>query len=214
MLTLYLVTDRAMARDRPLDDVVNEAVAGGVTCVQLREKHSSTREFLQQAERVMRVLEGSGVPLIVNDRIDVALAVGADGVHLGQQDMPYPTARALLGPDAVIGLSVESVADVEQANDWDVDYLGVSPIFETPTKRDTRGSWGLDGLARVRAMTRHPLVAIGGINWRNVADTVRSGADGIAVVSAISAAADPRRAAEDLRQRIDRVNPHLTEHST
>lgn len=214
MLTLYLVTDRAMARDRPLDDVVNEAVAGGVTCVQLREKHSSTREFLQQAERVMRVLEGSGVPLIVNDRIDVALAVGADGVHLGQQDMPYPTARALLGPDVVIGLSVESVADVEQANDWDVDYLGVSPIFETPTKRDTRGSWGLDGLARVRAMTRHPLVAIGGINWRNVADTVRSGADGIAVVSAISAAADPRRAAEDLRQRIDRVNPHLTEHST
>lgn len=212
MLTLYLVTDRAMARDRPLDDVVNEAVAGGVTCVQLREKHSSTREFLQQAERVMRVLEGSGVPLIVNDRIDVALAVGADGVHLGQQDMPYPTARALLGPDAVIGLSVESVADVEQANDWDVDYLGVSPIFETPTKRDTRGSWGLDGLARVRAMTRHPLVAIGGINWRNVADTVRSGADGIAVVSAISAAADPRRAAEDLRQRIDRVGPHLTEH--
>ncbi len=214
MLTLYLVTDRAMARHRPLDDVVNEAVAGGVTCVQLREKHSSTREFLQQAERVRRVLEGSGVPLIVNDRIDVALAVGADGVHLGQQDMPYPTARALLGPDAVIGLSVESVADVEQANDWDVDYLGVSPIFETPTKRDTRGSWGLDGLARVRAMTRHPLVAIGGINWRNVADTVRSGADGIAVVSAISAAADPRRAAEDLRQRIDRVNPHLTEHST
>jgi thiamine-phosphate pyrophosphorylase len=214
MLTLYLVTDRAMARDRPLDDVVNEAVAGGVTCVQLREKHSSTREFLQQAERVRRVLDGSGVPLIVNDRVDVALAVGADGVHLGQHDMPYPTARALLGPDAVIGLSVETVADVEQANDWDVDYLGVSPIFETATKRDTRGSWGLDGLARVRAMTRHPLVAIGGINWRNVADVVRSGADGIAVVSAISAAADPRRAAEDLRQRIDRVNPHLTEHST
>lgn len=212
MLTLYLVTDRAMARDRPLDDVVNEAVAGGVTCVQLREKHSSTREFLQQAERVGRVLEGSGVPLIVNDRVDVALAVGADGVHLGQQDMPYPVARALLGPDAIIGLSVESMADVEQANDWDVDYLGVSPIFETPTKRDTRGSWGLDGLARVRAMTRHPLVAIGGINWRNVADTVRSGADGIAVVSAISAAADPRRAAEDLRQRIDRVGPNLTEH--
>jgi len=214
MLTLYMVTDRAMARDRPLDDVVNEAVAGGVTCVQVREKHSTTREFMQQAQRVKRVLDGSGVPLLVNDRVDVALAVAADGVHLGQQDMPYHAARALLGPDAIIGLSVESMADVEEANAWDVDYLGVSPIFETPTKRDTRGSWGLDGLARVRAMTRHPLVAIGGINWRNVADTVRSGADGIAVVSAISAAADPRRAAEDLRRRIDRVDPRVEEHST
>lgn len=214
MLTLYLVTDRAMARDRPLDDVVNEAVAGGVTCVQIREKHSSTREFLHQAERVMTVLEGTGVPLLINDRVDVALAVEADGVHLGQQDMPYPAARALLGPDAIIGVSVESIADVEQANGWDVGYLGVSPIFETPTKRDTRGSWGLDGLARVRGLTRHPLVAIGGINWRNVADTVRSGADGIAVVSAISAAADPRRAAEDLRRRIDRVDPRVREHCT
>lgn len=214
MLTLYLVTDRARARDRPLDDVVNEAVAGGVTCVQIREKHSSTREFLHQAERVMTVLDGTGVPLLINDRVDVALAVEADGVHLGQQDMPYAAARALLGPDAIIGVSVESIADVVQANGWDVDYLGVSPIFETPTKRDTRGSWGLDGLARVRALTHHPLVAIGGINWRNVADTVRSGADGIAVVSAISAAADPRRAAEDLRQRIDRANPRLTEHRT
>lgn len=211
MLTLYLVTDRALVGDRPLDDVVNEAVAGGVTCVQLREKHSSTRELMQQARRIRQVLDGSGVPLLINDRVDVALAAGADGVHLGQQDLPYPAARALLGPNAVIGLSVESIADVEQADEWDVDYLGVSPIFETPTKRDTRGSWGLDGLAHVRATTRHRLVAIGGLNRRNVADTIRSGADGVAVVSAICAAADPRRAAEDLRQRIDRALPHLTE---
>ncbi|HSK91069.1 MAG TPA: thiamine phosphate synthase [Euzebyales bacterium] len=209
MLTLYLVTDRTLTGDRPLDDVINEAIAGGVTCVQLREKHATTRAFITEAQRVRHLLAGSGVPLIINDRVDVALAVEADGVHLGQQDMPYPMARALLGPDAIIGLSVEHPADVERAADYDVDYLGVSPIFATPTKRDTRGEWGLDGLAALRRRTRIPLVAIGGMNRRNVADAVRSGADGVAVVSAICAAPDPRRAAEDLRRRIDDARPAL-----
>lgn len=211
MLTLYLVTDRGMTGERPLDDVVNEAVAGGVTCVQLREKRSSTREFLREAERLVPVLDGTGVPLLINDRVDVALAVGADGVHLGQHDMPAATARALLGPDAIIGVSVETMADVDALQDADIDYVAVSPVFATPTKRDTAQPWGLDGLARVRARTRHPLVAIGGLNRRNVADAVASGADGVAVVSAICAAPDPRRAAEHLRHRIDNASPHAKE---
>lgn len=206
MLTLYLVTDRALMGSRPLEDVVNEAVAGGVTCVQLREKRASTRFFVDQARRVKDILAAREVPLLINDRVDVALAVEADGVHLGQRDMPYPTARALLGPDAVIGLSVETMADVERAEADDVDYLGVSPIFDTPTKRDTKGSWGLEGLAQARARSRHALVAIGGLNHRNAAAAMRAGADGVAVVSAICAAPDPRRAAGELRRRIDGVS--------
>ena len=133
----------------------------------------------------------------------MALAAGADGVHLGQEDMAYPDARALLGPDAIIGLSVGTPEDVREAEGFDVDYLGVSPIFPTPTKSDTKGAWGLDGLAEVRRMSRHRLVAIGGLNATNAADAIRAGADAVAVVSAICAAADPRRAAEELAAVVD-----------
>src|SRR5690606_35634371 len=140
------------------------------------------RTFIERAQRIKEVLAGRDVPLLINDRVDVALAVEADGVHLGQQDMPYPIARRLLGDDAIIGLSVENMADVEEAAEFDVDYLGVSPIYPTPTRRDTRGAWGLDGLADVRARSRHRLVAIGGLNHRNAASVIRAGADGVAVV--------------------------------
>jgi thiamine-phosphate pyrophosphorylase len=188
---LYLVTDRALCGGRPLEEVVRLAVQGGAACVQLREKDLSTREFVETASRIHDILLPAGVPLIINDRIDVALAVGAEGVHIGQGDMPYGTARRLLGPSAIIGLSVETWEDVEQARDLDVDYLGVSPVFPTPTKTDTRGAWGIEGLARIRAHVTHPLVAIGGLNRENAAAVVRAGADGIAVVSAVCSAPDP-----------------------
>lgn len=141
------------------------------------------------------------MPLLVNDRVDVALAVGADGVHVGQSDLDPRTARRLLGPDALIGLSVETMADVEQAERVDVDYLGVSPIHDTPTKGDTLQAWGVDGLAAVRRRSRHRLVAIGGIDATTVADIAAAGADAVAVVSAICAAPDPRVAAADLAAR-------------
>jgi len=195
---LYLVTDRGLCGDRPLEEVVRAAVEGGATCVQLREKDVTTRFFLEEAGRLKRLLSDFGVPLIINDRLDVAQAIGADGVHIGQDDMPYETARRLMGPKAIIGLSVESWEDVERARDLDVDYLGVSPIFETPTKRDTKGSWGLEGLARIRAYTHLPLVAIGGLNASNAEAAVLAGADSVAVVSAICAAADPLNASRDL----------------
>lgn len=203
MRGLYLVTDRGLAGDRPLEEVVLAAVEGGAGVVQLREKELATREFVESARRLKALLEPRGIPLIVNDRGDVALAAGADGVHLGQEDMAYPDARALLGPDAIIGLSVETPEDVREAEGFDVDYLGVSPIFPTPTKTDTKGAWGLDGLAEVRRMSRHRLVAIGGLNATNAADAIRAGADAVAVVSAICAAADPRRAAEELAAVVD-----------
>lgn len=203
MRGLYLVTDRGLAGDRPLEEVVLAAVEGGAGVVQLREKELATRAFVESARRLKALLEPRGIPLIVNDRVDVALAAGADGVHLGQEDIAYPDARALLGPDAIIGLSVETPEDVREAEGFDVDYLGVSPIFPTPTKSDTKGAWGLDGLAEVRRMSRHRLVAIGGLNATNAADAIRAGADAVAVVSAICAAADPRRAAEELAAVVD-----------
>ncbi len=207
MKGLCLVTDRELCGTRSLEEVVGAAVRGGVGSVQLREKHLATRAFVEAAARLKALLAPFGIPLIINDRVDVALAMGAEGVHLGQDDMPCEAARRLLGPTAIIGLSVECWEDVVRAKAQPVDYLGVSPIFATPTKTDTRGAWGLEGLARIRAFSRHPLVAIGGLNEGNIAEVVRAGAEGIAVVSALCAAPDPRQAAERLCHRIEGAKP-------
>ncbi len=205
MKGLYLVTDRDLCGGRTLDDVVLRAVRGGASCVQLREKNLSTRAFVEEALRIKRLLETYRVPLIINDRLDVALAAGAHGVHIGQDDMPYEAARRIMGPEAIIGLSVETWDDVERAETLDCDYLGVSPVFETPTKTDTKGSWGLDGLAKIRACSHHVLVAIGGINLANAGDVITSGADAVAVVSAVCAAPNPERASRELCSRISSI---------
>jgi thiamine-phosphate pyrophosphorylase len=175
-----------------------QAVQGGVSYIQLREKDITTRLFIEEAKEIKKILEPYKVPLIINDRVDVALACGAAGVHIGQEDMPYKIVRKLMGPMAIIGLSVETWADVEECQMLDVDYIGVSPIFPTPTKTDTKGAWGLEGLAKIKAFSRHPLVAIGGINESNAKDVIAAGADCIAFVSAICAATDPASAAGKL----------------
>ena len=167
----------------------------GVTIVQLREKDCATRDFIDLGRAIAARLATTQVPLLVNDRVDVALAVGADGVHVGQSDMEYADARRLLGPEAIIGLSVESVADAQAAEGLDVAYLGLSPVFVTPTKRELEQQLGLDGVRAIRHCSRHKLVAIGGIHSANTKDILRAGADGIAVVSAICSAADPVQAA-------------------
>jgi len=201
-LRLYLVTDQALTRGRSLQDIVAAAVAGGVGCVQLREKALATGEFLARAVALKRLLAPVGVPLVINDRIDVALACGADGVHLGQSDLPPEEARRLLPPHVFIGWSVETPEDVRRAASLPVDYLGVSPVFATPTKTDTSPAWGLAGLRQVRAMTALPLVAIGGIHCGNAAEVLRAGADGLAVVSALCAADDPRAAAQAMQEQM------------
>ena len=203
--SLYLVTDRGLAGSRPLAEVVAAAVRGGVTAVQLREKQCSTREFVELARSLKPLLTPLGVPLIVNDRVDVALATGADGVHLGQSDMDPRDARSLLGPDAILGLSVETLEQAERAATLDVAYLGVSPIFSTPTKTDTTSEWGLEGLAALRRVSKHTLVAIGGIHASNAAQVIEAGADGLAVVSALCAAPDPEAAARTLRHIINQA---------
>lgn len=200
VLRLYLVTDQAALRGRRLLDVVQQAVQGGVTCVQLREKTASTRDFVALACALHDLLRPLGVPMVINDRIDVALACAAQGVHLGQTDMPVAQARALLPPQVFIGLSVESLADVQRAAGQSVDYLGVSPVFATPTKTDTAPPWGLEGLRQARAMTDLPLVAIGGVQLHNASAVLQAGANGLAVVSALCSAEDPTAMARSFRQ--------------
>lgn len=193
-LRLYLVTERGMLRGRDLTDVVMQTVEGGVTMVQLREKDISTREFIELAQALKSVLMRMRVPFIINDRVDVALAVDADGVHIGQSDMPYDIARRMLGSDKIIGLSVENFAEIEEANRLDVDYIGVSPVFATPTKTDTAMPFGLDGLREAVRRSLHPSVAIGGINMSNFRSVLSTGTNGIAVVSAIMDSDNPREA--------------------
>jgi thiamine-phosphate pyrophosphorylase len=198
MYGLYLVTDRDLCGRLSLEEVVLQAAKAGAAFVQLREKNIATCDFIEEARKIKEILVSYKIPLIINDRIDVALAVEADGVHVGQRDMPYSIARKLMGPRSIVGLSVETWEDVETAETLDVDYLGVSPVFETPTKTDTKGSWGLEGLSKIRAYSRHPLVAIGGLNASNAKDAVMAGADSIAVVSAICSAPDPFMATTEL----------------
>lgn len=202
-LLLHLVTDRSLSRGRSLVEVVAEAVAGGVTCVQLREKSCSTREFLQEALALKELLQPWRVPLIINDRVDIALAVEADGVHLGQTDMPISHARRLLGPDCLIGISAESVDDAIEAEQQGADYIGISPVFSTPTKTDTAPALGLEGVRRIRELVRIPLVGIGGINQTNARQVIAAGADGVAVVSAIMAPESPQLAAQVIRGELE-----------
>lgn len=203
MRGVYLVTDRGLCRNRSLQDIVLQAVQGGAAYVQLREKDLSTRDFVEEAIAVKKLLLPFHTPLIINDRIDVALACGADGVHIGQEDMPYATARKLMGQKVIIGLSVETWADVEASQNLDVDYIGVSPVFATPTKTDTKEPWGLEGLRKIKSFSRHPLVAIGGINESNARMVVKAGADCLAVVSAVCSADDPAAAVAKLQSIIN-----------
>ncbi|MCF0176319.1 MAG: thiamine phosphate synthase [Bacteroidales bacterium] len=202
-LKLYLVTDRPLALGRDMEWIVSEAVKGGVTMVQLREKEADTREFVDLAQRLKKLLAPLGVPLIINDRIDVALAVDADGVHIGQSDMPYETVRRLLGPAKIIGLSVENMEEVLEANSLDVDYIGVSPVYATATKTDTAKPFGLEGLREAVKLSKHPAVAIGGMNAGTAAAVMACGPDGIAVVSAIVSADSPREASRELLTLVD-----------
>jgi len=195
---LCLVTDSALANGRSLAGVVAAAVKGGVTMVQLRKKTASTRAFIEEARALKRLLAPLRVPLLINDRIDVALAAGADGAHVGQRDMPVALARQLLGPAAIIGLSITELGEVRGEDVELADYLGVGPVFAQSTKLDATPPLGLDGLAKVRRATSKPIVAIGGVSAVNAGAVRSAGADGIAVVSAIMGAEDPMAAAAAL----------------
>ncbi|MBW2607639.1 MAG: thiamine phosphate synthase [Deltaproteobacteria bacterium] len=196
--SLYLVTDRSLSRGKATLEIVKAAICGGVTCVQLREKNCSTLEFIKEALSVKEYLKKHNIPLIINDRVDVAQAVQADGVHLGQTDMPLKMAKDILKGSMIIGISVESLEDAIRAEKDGADYIGISPIFATPTKTDTAPPLGLEGLKVICKAVSLPKVAIGGLNRKNAGEVILNGAGGIAVVSAIVSADDPRKAAEEL----------------
>ena len=203
--SLYLVTDRSLSKGRSTAEIVAAAVAGGVSCIQLREKSCGTREFLNEALALQPLLKSRNIPLIINDRLDIALAIEADGVHLGQSDMPIGMARKIAGDSLIIGISAESVDDALRAEQEGADYIGISPVFSTPTKTDIAPPLGLEGVRQIRALVDIPLVGIGGINSDNAESVLAAGADGIAVVSAIVSAADPAGAANKLKTLIDQV---------
>lgn len=200
---LYLVTDRKLAKGRSVEFIVEQAVKGGVSMVQLREKECSTLDFLNTALSLKKILVPFNVPLIINDRLDIALASEADGVHIGQQDMPYSIARKMLGYDKIIGLSVENIDHGREANNMDPDYISVSPVFVTDTKPELTHQLGVDGVREIVAFSKHPVVAIGSINAQNTPDILQAGATGVAVVSAIVSADDPQKAAYEIKQKID-----------
>ena len=172
--------------------------------VQLREKNCTTLYFVNLAILIKKLLVSYHIPLIINDRLDVALASEADGLHIGQEDMPCFIARKILGKDKIIGLSVENIDQAKEANIFDVDYIGLSPVFVTGTKPELANALGLEGIRKIASFSKHCMVAIGGINAKNAAEILKAGANGLAVVSAIVSADDPMKAAREIRQEIDK----------
>lgn len=199
-LSVYLITDTALCGARGVLDTVREAVAGGATMVQLRDPHAKTRALVDQSRALVALLKPHRIPFIVNDRVDVALAADADGVHVGQSDMTPTDARALIGLGKILGLSITSEADLDRSDLSGVDYLGVGPIYDSPTKADAAAPMALGGLAAIAELTKLPIVAIGGLHAGNAAEAITAGASGVAVVSAICAAPDAEDAARELAE--------------
>ena len=209
-LRLYALLDPQRAGGHALPDLARRVVDGGATLLQLRDKLGSIREMIGRARAIKEALAGTGVPLLVNDRVDVALAAGADGVHVGQDDMRPADARALLGPHAIVGLSVKTVAQAETAPLDLLDYVCIGGVFATASKDNTSAPIGIDGLRSIVAALRarsadFPTGAIAGIDSTNAADVVAAGVDGVAVISALSITADPTAAARNLRALVDRA---------
>ena len=198
-LSLYVLLDRDFTAGRPLVEVAAAAVRGGATLLQLRDKGNDTRRFYVDAQAVMSWARAAGVPVIINDRVDIALAVDADGVHIGENDLPLFVTRRLLGPSKIIGASAGSVMAAEEASAMGADYLGVGPVYEARnTKPDAGPPAGLDLVRTIAARTAVPVCGIGGINADNAAAVMAVGASGIAVISAVGLATDIAGAAHTL----------------
>ena len=196
--TLCLIVDDQAAGEKDLLSIIREAAEAGATLIQLRAKILKTREFVEIASKAMKLLKPIDVPLIINNRVDIALSCGADGVHLGQDDLPLPAARKLLGKDRLIGISVNTVSEAMEAESEGADYLGVGPVFFTESKPDFRPILGPEGLKTIFQNVRIPILAVGGINAENAKNIMDSGADGIAVISAVLAASDIQKAVQRL----------------
>jgi thiamine-phosphate pyrophosphorylase len=197
------VTDTPLSSERGLVETAMAAVRGGATLVQLRDPLAKAGELVRMGRALKAALDSAGVPLIVNDRPDVAFAIGAAGVHIGQDDLPAETVRRLLGPDAIIGLSITDLSQMKRVPWGLIDHIGVGPVVSKGVKPDAAEPMGLKGLSACAMASRKPVVAIGGIGVENAADCILAGADGVAVVAAIAGASDPEAAARRLRSTVD-----------
>jgi len=202
---LCFVADAEAAAGKDILQLIAQAVEGGVTIVQLRGKKWTSREFLEVGMKAVRLLKPKKIPLIINDEVHIALACEASGVHLGQGDMPLRFARELMGKERIIGISVSSADEALAAEKGGSDYIGVGPVFATLSKKDIGSPLGLAGLREIRQKVKIPILAIGGISVDNVADVIASGADGVAVISAITAATDPKKAATEIIESIGKI---------
>jgi thiamine-phosphate pyrophosphorylase len=201
-LALYLVTDESLSRGRPTAEIVAAAIRGGADVIQLRAKDLPVREQLAIGRAVRAITREAGVLFIVNDRTDLALALDADGIHVGQDDLPADIARQLVGPDRIVGVSTATVEEARIARNMGSDYLGVGAIYGTATKSDAGAPIGPAAIGIIKAAVNLPVVGIGGIGPRNAAEVIAAGAAGVAVVSAIVAADDPEAAARSLKETV------------
>lgn len=207
-INLYVVTDQKLSKGRSIEAVVSAAINGGATAIQFRDKEASSKALLEIGARIRQITWKKSALFIVNDRVDIAVAVDADGVHLGQNDLPITSTRTILGYDKIIGISVTNINQAIQAEQAGADYLGLSPIFSTATKPDAGTGLGLEFIRQVKQKVNIPLVAIGGINLENVAEVINAGADTAAVVSAIVSADDIEGAARELVVKIKKAKEY------
>ncbi len=203
--SLYVITDRELSKDRTLEEVVNAALQGGVTVIQLREKKLTDREIFKMGMKIKPLIKKGGACFIINDRIDLALALDADGVHLGQRDLPLCIARKLMGEKKIIGISVKTIEEAREAETQGANYLGVGGIYPTKTKKDTGPIGGPQRISQIRKAVSIPIIGIGGIQIHNIKDVIKAGADGIAVVSAVMGAPDIAEACRALKKEVLRA---------
>lgn len=195
--TLYLVTDRSWLKSGDLFGAVEEALQGGVSLVQLREKEVSSRDFYYMALRMKELVASYNVPLIINDRLDIALAVDASGLHIGQKDLPIEVAREIMGPGKIIGYSVSNVEQAVFGEKHGADYLGAGPVFNTASKSDAGKPIGVDGLKLIKESVKAPVVAIGGVGLNNLEQVKKTGIAGVSVISAVLGSREIRSAARE-----------------
>ncbi len=200
-LSVYFIADPYVCAGRSVVEIVRQVAAGGATMIQLRHKSDNISFFYEQVKEVAALLKPQGIPLIINDRVDIALAVDADGVHLGQEDLPAAEARKILGPDKIIGVTAFEEKHFKVIDPAIVDYAGIGPFYATQTKPDKK-ILGTDKFSQLVKISPVSVVGVGGITPGNVGDVIRAGAHGVAMMRAISEAGDPRKATEEFRSAI------------
>ena len=203
---LCLIADTETVGRENVIPAIKDAVEAGVSIIQLRGKKLETRDFLGLSLQAAEALRRRNIPLIINDRVDICLACGADGVHLGQDDLPLKFARKILGKERLVGISINTAEEAMEAEREGADYLGVGPVFFTQTKFDLRPPVGLEGFRIIRKRVKIPILAIGGINSENAGEVMRAGSDGVAVISAIMASNSIKRATRNLLKAITKIS--------